>query len=193
MLNLAHAQPQGSFQKILYNVNIGLLLKQLTFNPQLWNQNPERKVGYESPHAEMSDVWLRFRPKTELTSVASYAEPHIPAWYPAADKLTEVKRIALDMMSEFRAVQLGGILITKIPPGGKILPHDDRGRWHPEFFNTKIYIPLQSNAGCINTCEGDQVNMKTGEVWVFDNLKTHSVENNGDTDRLTLIISLRVE
>ncbi len=183
----------NNFEKIDVQVDTSLLLEQLVSADHLWNQNPERKLGETSPHAEMSDIWLRFRPKHELLSNEAYAEPHIPAWYPAAEILTEVKRIALDMMAHFRCVQLGGILITKIPPGGQIKPHDDRGRWHPEFFNCKIYIPLASNPGCRNICEGDSVNMKTGEVWTFDNLKTHSVENNGDTDRITLIISMRKE
>ena len=183
----------NNFGRIDYAVDIGLLLEQIQANPQLWNQNPERRNGGDSPHAEMSDIWLRFRPKDELLEYEHYVEPHIPAWYPSRRLLTEVERISLDLMAHFRAVQLGGILITKIPPGCSIKPHDDRGRWHPEFFNTKIYIPLQSNDGCVNICEEDSVNMKTGEVWTFDNLKVHSVENNGTTDRITLIISLRTE
>lgn len=195
MLNLAAIYPkiQGNFERIEVRVDTRLLLKQLEDNPQLWNQNPERKLGTDSPHAQMSDIWLRFRPKSELTSLINYAERHIPAWYPSREKLTEAERISLDMMAHLRCVQLGGVLITKIPPGGRILPHDDKGRWHPEFFNTKIYIPLASNSGCINRCEDDEVNMKTGEAWTFDNLKTHSVDNNGDTDRITLIISMRGE
>lgn len=178
-----------NFQKFT-NIDISTLRSQLEANPQLWDENSERKGGV---HAAMSDIWLRFRPKNELISVESYAEQHIPIWYQSADILTDAKKIALDMIAYFRAVQLGGVLITKIPPGGEIKPHDDKGRWHPEFFNTKVYIPIQSNGQCINTCEGDEVNMVTGEVWVFDNLKTHSVRNEGNTDRITLIISLRVE
>jgi hypothetical protein len=35
--------------------------------------------------------------------------------------------------------------------------------------------------------------MMQGEAWIFDNLKPHSTVNNGDSDRVTLIVSLRVE
>jgi hypothetical protein len=35
--------------------------------------------------------------------------------------------------------------------------------------------------------------MKPGEAWTFDNLRTHSVENNGDTERVTLIVCARTE
>lgn len=183
----------NNFTLIDFPVDTALLNQQIAENPQLWNQNTERKIGENSPHAEMSDIWVRFRPKSELTSIESYAEAHIPAWYESREVLIEVERISLDLMAYFRAVQLGGVLITKIPPGGSIKPHDDKGRWHPEFFNTKIYIPLQSNELCLNFCEEDTVNMMPGEVWEFDNLKTHSVVNNGETDRITLIISMRRE
>ena len=74
-----------------------------------------------------------------------------------------------------------------------MLPHDDRGSWHAEWLNTKVYLPIQSNPGCLNICEDDRVSMQEGEAWTFDNLKTHSVENNGDTARVTAILCMRTE
>lgn len=182
-----------NFEKFPLPIDITPLLEQLEAHPELWDEHPERKDWEGSPHAAMSDIWVRFRPKSELIERKHAAEPHIPAWYPSRKALPQVEKIALDLMAYFRAVQLGGVLITKIPPGKCIEPHHDRGRWHPEFFNCKIYIPLQSNEGCLNRCENDAINMKAGEVWSFDNLKVHSVENNGTEDRITLIISMRVE
>lgn len=172
------------------DVDISLLVEQVDANPELWNQNPERKTAGGSPHVQMSDIWLRFRDKAELLESKDYFEPHIPVWYPELGRLPEVKKIALDMMVRFRGEILGGILITKIPTGGEILPHDDRGGWHAEFYNTKIYIPLKSNSDCMNICEDEVVNMKAGEVWSFDNLKIHSVVNRG-AERQTLIITMR--
>ncbi len=173
------------------SVDISLLNEQLEAHPELWNENPERKYANGSPHSQMSDIWLRFRDKSELLEPKDYFTQHLPVWYPAIEVLPEIRRIALDMMSLFRGEILGGILITRIPAKGEILPHDDRGGWHAEYYNTKIYIPLESNPGCINICEDDRVNMQAGEVWTFDNLKPHSVENNGDTERQTLIITMR--
>ena len=72
-------------------------------------------------------------------------------------------------------------------------PHDDKGRWHSEWFQTKAYLPLATNPGCFNTCGDERVVMNVGEAWLFDNLKTHSTVNEGQTDRVTLIVSLRVE
>lgn len=89
------------------------------------------------------------------------------------------------------ATHLGGVLLTKIPPGGKILPHHDRGTWHAEEMDLKVWLLIEANEGCLNTCENDRVIMRAGEAWTFSNLKVHSVENNGDTDRICLIICLR--
>lgn len=183
----------SNFQKLPLIFDVQPLLGQLSDHPELWNQNPERKDAPCSPHAAMSDIWLRFRPKAELREPKHYGEPHIPTWYPSRRYLPAAEEISLTLMSYFRAVQLGGVLITKIPPGGRIAPHNDKGRWHPEFFNGKAYVPLKSNKGCLNICENDAIVMRAGECWTFDNLKEHSVENNGQEDRITLIICMRLE
>lgn len=181
-----------NFALLASGIDVAAILDQLAAAPQLWNLHPERRYK-GSPHTEMEDIWVRFRPKHELVSEQSYKEFFSLEWYPARRLLPAVENIAHKLMAKVQGVQLGGILITKILPGGSIKPHHDRGRWHSEFFNTKVYIPLQSNSGCLNICEEDQVTMQVGEVWTFDNLKMHSVENNGNMDRITLIISIRTE
>lgn len=179
-----------NFIKFPVEVNIVPLLEQMEQYPKLWDFYQERKSG---PHAQMSDIWLRYRAKEELNGPEDFKGMHIPVWYPTRKLLPQAEIICMDLMAYFRAVQLGGVLITKIPPGGKILPHNDKGTWHPEFFNLKVYVPLKSNDKCLNKCENDTAVMLPGECWSFDNLKEHSVENNSDEDRITMIVCLRVE
>lgn len=181
-----------NFQLIDRDIDVRPALGEIMAQPELWNQHTQRKTAPGSPHSEMSDIWLRYRRFDELTDAKSYLEPHIAEFYPAWEKLPGVKDIVHRLMVKTDPVYLGGILITKIPPGGKIAPHHDRGGWHAEFHNLKLYVPLQSNEGCINICEGEREVMRAGEAWTFDNLRVHSVENNGDEDRITLIISMRV-
>lgn len=182
-----------NFQEISKDrIDISELLSQLEQNADLWDVHPERKVAPGSPHYQMSDIWVRFRARDEITD-GFFNEPHLPVWYPSAEKISSVKKICHQVMTLIGADILGGVLITKIPPGGKILPHDDKGGWHAEYYNNKIYVPLQSDEGCINYCEEDEVHMKPGSAWIFDNLKTHSVENNSQRDRITLIICTRID
>lgn len=169
------------------------VLEQLAENPQLWNEHTYRKASAGSPHAQMDDIWVRYRKFEELNSPASFNEPHLAEFYPAWRTLSGLRPIVMGLFAHTQCTYLGGVLITRIPPGGKILPHHDRGAWHAEYHNVKVYVPLQSNSGCVNICEDEQINMQTGDAWTFDNLRTHSVENNGDTDRITLIISMRYD
>jgi hypothetical protein len=180
------------FLKIASGVEVLPLLLDLYRQPELWNSNRERTDG-EGSFKGTDDIWVRFRAYGELTTREAFSEPFIPAFYPAWTALPHLRPIVFGLMARCEAVQLGGILLTRVGPGQQVKPHDDRGRWHPEFFATKAYIPLATNPDCYSTCENERVTMQVGECWLFDNLKTHATVNDGATDRVTLIVSMRCE
>jgi hypothetical protein len=188
----------SAFTKITQGIDVVPTLLALNRQPELWDEFTERKTAPGTPHSGMSDIWLRYRAREELTEPARYGEPHVPVFYPAWDRLPSLRPIVFNLMAYMSAVQLGGVMITRIPPGGQIDWHDDRGSWHAEFFNCKVYVPLQANDLCLNlaTMPGKETEiavMKPGEAWSFDNLIPHAVENGGDTDRITLITCMRIE
>lgn len=166
---------------------------ELNAHPALWNQNPYRKIVKDSPHAAMTDIWLRYRPLNELTTPAAYREPHLPVWYPAADVLPSVKPILFGLMAHVDGEMLCGVLITRIPPGAGIDLHADDG-WHVDY-TEKFYLSVQSAPGarfCCETEEGSEcIEPKTGEIWLFDNRKPHCVRNDSPVDRITLIACIR--
>lgn len=181
-----------NFERIAHDIDVKTALKQIEAYPELWDQHGAR-TGEGSPHHGVSDIWVRWRSLKELDAPQRYAEPHFAVFYPAWALLPALKPIVFGVAKIIEPVYLGGILITKIPPGGKVLPHDDRGGWHAHFMNKKVYIPLKSNPRCINRCEDEEISMRAGECYGFNNLLTHSVENDGDEERITLIICFRVE
>lgn len=180
------------FRLIRDGIDVEPLIRQIEAHPELWDERQIRTQAKAGPFSGTSDIWVRYRAIEELTSLPKFMEPHFAVWYPCAETMIPAaKEIALDLLAETRAEYLGGVLITKIPAGGKIKPHDDRGSWHAEFCNQKVYVPLKGNDRCINYCGGEQVVMFPGTAWEFNNLVTHSVVNGGDTDRWTLIVCLR--
>ena len=181
------------FLKVAEGIDTLPALLQLHDNPDLWDEFTERTVIAGSPHKGVSDIWLRYRARDELTEPAKYAEPHFPVWYPAWAKLPALRPIVFGLAARCDATAIGGVLITRIPPGGQVAPHSDRGSWHPEFYTCKVYVPLAGNGQCVNRCEDETVVMLPGSAWTFNNLVTHSVENQGDDERITLIISFRRE
>lgn len=180
------------FHKIASGLNVAPVLAQLEANPGLWNAHPGR-TDHGSPHYGISDMWVRYRALHELTEPCKFGEPHFAEFYPAWGLLSGLHPIVFKLMASCWATYLGGILITRIPPGGVVKPHDDRGSWHAETMNYKVYVPLQANESCVNTCGDDVATMRAGEAWTFNNLVTHSVRNDGDTDRITLIVCMKVE
>jgi hypothetical protein len=181
-----------NFIKIASGVEVLPLAMSLYRQPELWNQHTARTGGAGS-FVGTDDIWVRFRDPSELDCREAFAEEFRCQWYPAWHALPHLRPIVFGLMSRVEAVELGGVLLTRIAPGGAVTRHNDRGRWHPEFFTTKAYIPLASNDKCISTCADESIVMGVGDAWLFDNLQDHSTENNGDTDRITLIVSMRCE
>lgn len=183
-----------NFQFIPPLIDVFPLLVEIKQNSDLWDDNPERRTTKGTSHSEMKDIWIRYNDKKnyDANNPSKFVAQHFPVWYPAWYKLPSLRPIVMGLMRRLEGTHLGGILITKIPPGGVIHPHADKG-WHPEFYKTKIYVVLESNPQCANYCGGDSVVMAPGEAWYFDNTVTHSVVNEGISDRITLIVSMRCE
>lgn len=173
-------------------VNVSPIKMALQLHPELWDANPYRKLGENSPHKSMQDIWVRANDNTKANEAGDYShfnDVHYPIFYPAWGMLP-LRQIVVGLMAKMEAINLGTILITKIPPGGKILPHIDPG-WNAEYFNCKLYVPIQANPQCWNRCEDEVVVMREGDVWYFNNQVEHEVQNNGSDDRITLIICLK--
>lgn len=162
----------------------------LQMQPELWNQHDNRKKYVGSSHVGTSDIWVRYNDLKNLDKGYDiFTGEHDSVWHPTADKLPQLRPIIFDVMRRCEATRLGGVLITKIPAGGHVLPHADAG-WHPEYYDLKVYVPIISNPHVINRVEDETVVMAPGDAWYFNNLKEHEVINSGTTERVTLIICM---
>jgi hypothetical protein len=52
----------------------------------------------------------------------------------------------------------------------------------------RLHIPVVTNPGVLFTCNGETVNMKAGECWVFDSFALHEVQNRGSERRVHLVL-----
>lgn len=189
------------FLKIADQLDVNPLLSQLDAHPELWNAHEGRRHHEGSSHGETSDIWVRYndftraRGETHRERMLSLTHEHVPVWYPAWEVLPALHPIVFDLMAAVQGEMLGGVLMTKVPPGGRILPHADTG-WHVEYYD-KFYVGLQSAPGadfiCEDGAETERINIRPGEIWLFDNRKVHSVENDSDIDRITLIVCIRTQ
>jgi hypothetical protein len=183
----------SNFVKIAQGVDTAPVLLELARNPRLWGRRKFRKEMVV--HAGMDDIWLRYndeKPFKESGDYSKFNDEHESVFYPEWFTLPSVRPIVYNLMARVQATRLGGILITRIPPGGRIEPHVDGG-WHATYYNTKLYVVLQSNPQCVNRAGDERVAMAPGEVWYFDNAIEHDVVNDGPCERITLIVCMRCE
>lgn len=178
------------FVQLASGIDTTPVLLELLRNADLWDRNPMRRLTEGSPHAEMRDIFVRYMPEADITSETRRSE-HRNVFWQAWHALPSLRPMVFALMSRVQAVELGSILITKLPPGGEIHLHSDAGSWGPTFYNTKAHVQLVGTS--VTTVEGEAFLQKQGDVITFDNLLMHGIKNVGENDRITLIVSMRVE
>lgn len=104
------------------------------------------------------------------------------------DGLIEIENNLINLMGEGK---IEVALLINLPKNKKILPHVDSDE---HFIKTRrIHIPIVTNDKCNFRVDNEIVQMKQGEIWEINNAyKIHGVINNGDTDRIHLLIDYKI-
>ena len=171
-------------------VDVKPLQEQLQAHPELWNQHRERTEFYGTPHGDVSDIWVRYNAWANYTGDwPAFHNEHESAWYPVVHTIPAVWSLVRKVVRHVGGGKLGGVLITKIPPGGEVAPHIDGG-WHASHYG-KYAVQLQGNAQQVFGFEDSELRPEPGDLYTFDNSKLHWVKNDSDSDRMTLIVCIR--
>jgi quercetin dioxygenase-like cupin family protein len=182
-------EPTQHMVKTDLNVKVDSALSELNLHPELWNKHTMRTESASSPHHGVDDIWLRYKdPKLPIDQ----QQPHDSVWYGAIRQLPAIRTIIEKVMLAMpKGAELGGVLITKIPPGGQVKPHSDAGTWHAEYYNQKVLVLLQSAPGQSFNYANESHEGVAGDVFTFNNLPEHWVVNNSSVDRISLILAIR--
>ena len=176
-----------NFLQVASSVNVIPLLQQIYNNDHLWKKDQIRQEYADSPHKDVQDILIRFSD----TSDKQVGDCLLCEWTEASFLLPEARIISLAIMSMMRAEILGRVMITRLPPGKKILPHSDIRGEYAQFY-TRYHVPLMSDPGVQFSCGGETINMLPGTVWWFNGHLEHAVINNSASDRLNLIVDCRI-
>lgn len=173
-------------QLVAKDWDVSSILWALRSHPELWNTHKMRTESPDSPHHGLDDIWARFGDPDRATDGA----PHESYWYPAAD-LLGIRQICHDLMHMVHGEELGGVLITRVPPGAEVKPHIDPG-WHAQHYD-KFAIQITSAPGQCFHFEDQSLETRPGDVFWFDNQFTHWVTNDTPYERITMIVCIRKE
>jgi hypothetical protein len=164
----------------------------LAENPELWDAHKMRTDAYHSPHNSVSDIWVRYNAWDNFTGdIPAFNAEHVSEWYPCITKIPEVWSLSRKVFHRVGGKELGGVLITRIPPHGEVKPHIDHG-WHADYYE-KFAIQVKSNKEQAFCFEDNKLHPLPGDLYTFDNSKLHWVTNPTDEERITLIICIKRE
>ena len=127
---------------------------------------------------------LRFGDFQCIGSVGQQAlDVHESRWTSHAPRL-RITTNFLKALAQERNVDLGRARLLRLPPGHRIHPHIDQGDYH--LFRDRYHLILQAPAGLWLQCGDEQVEMREGELWWFNNKAPHEVHNNNAIDCVLL-------
>jgi aspartyl/asparaginyl beta-hydroxylase (cupin superfamily) len=170
--------------------DVSTMQAQLAAHAEVWDTIRHRTEHPQSPHREVSDIWVRYNPIENFHGdMQQFNAEHTSQWYPVAEQLPEAVRIADLLMAELQGKFLGAVLITKIPPGKQVYAHVDQG-WHARYFE-KFAVTIKGDDEQAFFFENEYLVTHPGDLWWFDNSHPHWVSNNSDEDRITLIVCIR--
>jgi quercetin dioxygenase-like cupin family protein len=180
----------GNFVRIAGGMPVAGAVAELSAHPNLWGQQTAR-LGAGSPHRASTDIWLRYRDVDAYvaehgTEMSRFCDEHESVWLPPSRLLPACVGIAKRIAGER---PLGGVLLTKLPPGRRIERHTDSG-WHAEAHD-KLYVAIQVAPGMKFCWDDGAISATDGDVYWFRNDVPHWVENPTDTDRISMIVCVR--
>ena len=80
--------------------------------------------------------------------------------------------------------------LLRLAPGSAIHDHRDRGASYADGF-FRLHIPITTNERTLFVVDGEALPMQPGDCWYANFGLTHSVRNDGATDRVHLIVDGR--
>ena len=167
-------------------LDVSELVRQIDANPSIWNRFTERTDSHLSPHREVDDVWYRTCPRDRFHEMGG---EHTSEWYPAAQETPALVDLVGQVFNYVHGYRLGGVLLTRVPPGKYVYPHTDNG-WHADYYD-KICVSIKANKYQAFNFPGVSHASDPGDMFWFENSIEHWVTNPSDEERISLIICLK--
>lgn len=166
------------------------LVSQLQRHPEVWNTHTQRTESYNTPHKAVDDIWVRYNAWENFRGDReAFNAEHVSSWYPVVGAIPDAWVLSRKVMRRVGGKRLGGVLITRIPPGGEVKPHIDTG-WHAGYYE-KFAIQIKGTKDQAFCFEDAQLSPEPGDLYTFDNSRMHWVCNESAEERITLIICIR--
>jgi hypothetical protein len=180
---------------------IGLQLEQLSmkFQNHYSNYNKKKSWSAISLRGYTSDI-MRIEKPIEMSS--KWKEEHKDEHFELQDTSLREQFLEINSLLSFLGdAELHRIrFMCLVPGGGELTRHTDQVDPDSGLNNDnvcRLHFPIQTNPDVrfgVWEPSGNkkEVNMKVGECWVLDTRKPHTVINDGNQDRIHLVVDVKV-
>jgi hypothetical protein len=173
------------FRRICAGIDPAPFLDELAGVPDAWSGATGRQEKIEVQREALA-IPLRGLRKSCIDG-RKRRDVHESRWTSGSQRFP----LARDLLHEIAEIQdaiLGRAKIVCLPAGRRVYPHIDRGEYYA--VRDRYHLVLRSSLGSWLRAGEEEVRMREGELWWFDNKQVHEAFNDGDEDRIHMIFDL---
>jgi len=173
------------FKRILKDIPTEPLLREIASVNDAWAQATGRqdKIAVQR---EALAIPLRGLRKSQIYG-RKRRDVHESRWTTSSVAFPLARAFITEIATRLDA-DLSRAKIVCLPGGNTVYPHIDRGEYYR--LRGRYHMVLKSSAGSWMKAGDEDVRMREGELWWFDNDQVHEAHNDGDQDRIHLIFDL---
>lgn len=173
------------FERLESGVDIGPILAEIERQPDAWlkqtgrqERSPVQRDTAAIPIRGLRKSRIQLRRRRDVHESRFTGLSHD---FPAT--VSFIRLVAVE-----RDAELGRAKIVRLNSGARVSPHIDRGAYYAR--RDRLHLVLKSPLGSRLLAGDEEVRMRAGELWWFDNKQVHEAFNEADAERLHLIFDL---
>lgn len=170
---------------LLANLDTSEASRELTSNAPLWDAFTTRQTTQGSPHVDTKCIPLRgllsFPFALGVTRPRTQFAPLLPACMALANRV----------LAGLPVAEVGLVMLAKLRPGGRIIPHPDEGPYAEHF--SRYHVVIDAAAGNWFSVAGQHANPEQGDLFTFNHHLVHSAGNDSERDRIHMILDLTLK
>lgn len=173
------------FRRLKHDLDVRPFLDEIASTPEAWDLSTGRqdKIAVQR---EAQSIPLRGLVKSKIGD-RKRRDVH-ESRYTTTSRKFIVARAFLESFAAEQEAELSRAKIVRLMPGRRVYPHIDRGEYYR--LRDRYHLVLQSATGSYLKSGDEEVRMRVGELWWFDNKAVHEAHNDGSAERIHMIFDL---
>jgi len=164
------------------NFDVSKIADHLSTYSDEWFANGQRQVIHEV-HKETNSVFVY-----DHDAGWSVGDPYNVKVNNDQSDMIELLAPIVSKLESLHEGKVGKCIFIKLPAHKNVGEHTDKRDYLGAV--RRHHVAITTNENVLFFVNKESKNMKVGDCWEINNSQLHSVENNGDTERIHLLIDI---